>query len=66
VCVCGCSSCGMSTVDERRETVGAGWSVRVHGIDLQYRAAHPLQSTDVRQIERKPQPPIALRIVHFR
>jgi hypothetical protein len=32
---------------------------------LQNRAAHATQSTDVRQIARKPQPPIELRVLHF-
>jgi hypothetical protein len=34
------------------------------GIVLQNRAAHPKQSV-VRQIARKPQPPIELRVVQF-
>jgi hypothetical protein len=37
----------------------------VPGIVLQNRAAHPIQFTDVRQIARKPQPPIELRVVQF-
>jgi hypothetical protein len=56
----GCNTSAQTRVRERFT------SEHVVGIVLLKRAAHASELTFVRQIARKPQPPIELLIVHFR